>query len=93
MKAITNQADLPKFLVVNGEPERQPFNKHLLKPWKKGEIVKVHPEQTSAIQTPDKKFRKQFVKVVRKDVDGHWTLVYTAPWNYFELLNNKNTVK
>ena len=43
MKAITNKEKLPKFLMVNDIPEKRSWNKHLLKPYKKGEIVKVAP--------------------------------------------------
>lgn len=100
MKAIIDIDKLPKFLVVNGEPESKPYNKHLLKPWKKGEIVKVAPIEE---QVPNRKyddtfkfakpitlenFRKCYVKVIRKDEEGKWTLTYTAGWDQFELLNN-----
>ena len=50
MKAIVNKTDWPKFLKVNDVMERVSWNKYLLKPWKKGEIVKVVPynEQKTA---------------------------------------------
>lgn len=93
MKAITNERDLPKFLIVNDVPEKQSYNKYLLKPWAKGELVKVAPieEQVSSpfAGTPTEQFRKRYVKVIRKDDNGKWTLVYTADWKYFELLKNK----
>ena len=49
MKAITKKEKLPKFLVVNAEAPSKPWNKYLLKPYEKGEIVKVAPfeEQVS----------------------------------------------
>ena len=43
MKAITTKEKLPKFLVVNAEAPSKPWNKYLLKPYEKGEIVKVAP--------------------------------------------------
>lgn len=101
MKAITNKEKLPKFLVVNGEPESKTYNQHLLKPWKKGEIVKVAPFEE---QVPNRKhddvfklvkphsvefFRKRYVKVIRKDDDGQWSLVYTASWSNFDLLTKQ----
>ena len=43
MKPILKKDNLPKFLMVNSTPETYSHNKHLLKPYKKGEIVKVAP--------------------------------------------------
>ena len=101
MKAITSKEKLPKFIVVNGNPESESYNKHLLKPWKKGEIVKVAPFEE---QIPnhkyddmfkhskgcnDKEFKQRFVKVIRKDDKGNWSLVYTESWKSFDLLTNK----
>ena len=78
MKAIVNKTDWPKFLKVNGAMERVSWNKYLLKPWKKGEIVKVVPynEQKSGCSTPTEVFRKRYVNVIRKDEEGQWTLRY-----------------
>ena len=102
MKAITKKEKLPKFLVVNGEPETKPWNKHLLKPWKKGEVVKVAPfeEQVRNDKYDDKfqfckpnndpeHFRQRFVKVIRKDENGQWSLEYTEGWRSFDLLTIK----
>lgn len=102
MKAITVKEKLPKFLVVNGEPETKPWNKHLLKPWKKGEVVKVAPieEQVRNSDYDDKFqyvkpnndpmwFRKRYVVVYRKDENGKWTLKYTQGWESFDLLTIK----
>ena len=99
MKAITKKEKLPKFLVVNGEPESKPWNKHLIKPFKKGEIVKVAPfeEQVRNDKYDDKFqfskpnndpewFRQRYVVVYRKDEEGKWTLKYTEGWNSFDLL-------
>lgn len=103
MKAITTKEKLPKFLVVNGEPESKPWNKHLLKPFKKGEIVKVAPfeEQIRNDKYDDQfqyckpnndpeHFRKRYVVVYRKDDEGKWTLKYTQGWDSFDLLTIKN---
>lgn len=99
MKAITKKEMLPKFLVVNREPESKPWNKHLLKPFKKGEIVKVAPfeeqvrnskyDDTFHFSKPNNDpefFRKRYVVVYRKDDEGKWTLKYTEGWNSFDLL-------
>lgn len=88
MEAILNKEKWPKFLRVNGEMERVNFNKYLLKPWVKGEIVKVVPydEQKSGVGKVDEKFRKRYVNVLRKDEDGKFTLHYNWGWNIFETL-------
>ena len=98
MEAITNKEKLPKFLVVNKEPESKTYNKHLIRPWKKGEIVKVAPfeeqvpnrkydDKFKYVKTmSDKDFRKRFVKVFRKNDDGKWNLVFVKDWSSFDLL-------
>ena len=88
MEAILNKEKWPKFLRVNGEMERVNFNKYLLKPWVKGEIVKVTPweEQKSSCGEVDAKFRKRYVNVLRKDKDGKFTLPYNWDWKIFEPL-------
>lgn len=106
MKPIIEKEKLPKFLIVNEVPEAQSYNKHLLKPWKKGELVRVAPfdQQVSNVEydhvfnyyKPEKdnnSFRKRFVKVIRKDDNGNWTLVYTAGWENFDLLTNNKKKK
>lgn len=105
MKAITEKEKLPKFLIVNGVPETQSYNKHLLMPWKKGELVKVAPFEEQVRNSnyddqlkyvkPDNdplNFRQKYVKVIRRDENGEWTLTYTAGWNIFDMLktNKKN---
>lgn len=88
--------------MVNDEPEKQPYNKHLLKPYKKGEIVKVAPFEEQVRNSdydhmfkyvkPDNNpwnFRKRYVVIYRKDDEGKWTLKYTAGWSQFDLLTNK----
>ncbi len=102
MKPILVKEKLPKFLMVNDEPEKQPYNKHLLKPYKKGEIVKVAPFEEQVRNSdydhmfkyakPDNNpwnFRKRYVVIYRKDDEGKWTLKYTAGWSQFDLLTNK----
>lgn len=102
MKAITDKNKLPKFLVVNKEAESTPWNKHLLKPWKKGEVVKVAPfeeqvrddrydnQLTHCVPNNDLQwFRERYVVVYRKDKDGKWSLKYTENWGSFDLLTIK----
>lgn len=90
MKAITKKEKLPKFLVVNAEAPSKPWNKYLLKPYEKGEIVKVAPfeEQVSSpsVGTEPEQFRKRYVVIYRKDEQGKWTLKYTQGWESFDLL-------
>lgn len=101
MKAITKKEKLPKFLVVNDEPEKKPWNKYLLKPYKKGEIVKVAPfeEQVRNDKYDDQFkyvkpnndpmwFRSNYVVIYRKDENGKFTLKYTEGWKTFDLLTN-----
>ena len=101
MKAITKKEKLPKFLVVNDEPEKKPWNKHLLKPYKKGELVKVAPfeeqvrnnkydDQFKYVEHNDnpEHFRKRYVVIYRKDENGKFTLKYTQGWESFDLLTN-----
>ena len=104
MKAITSKEKLPKFLVVNDVPEKTSHNKHLLKPYKKGEIVKVAPfeEQVRCDKydhmfkfiKPNNNplhFRSKYVVVYRKDENGKFTLKYTNGWKSLDLLTkNKN---
>lgn len=91
MEPISSKEKLPKFLVVNKTPTKRDFNKHLLKPFVEGEIVRVAPLEEQRPH-PDVKdmtvasFRKNYVKVIRKDDFGKWSLVYTTEWNFFDLL-------
>ena len=91
MKAITKEKEWPKFLKVNNNVKNIFWNKHLLKPWKIGEIVKVMPfnEQIPSTNITVEQFRKQFVKIIRKDDKGQWNLKYTWGWEIFELLTRK----
>ena len=90
MKAIVNKTDWPKFLRVNNSTDHISWNKHLLKPWKKGEIVRVVPydEQKSSCSIPMEVFRKRYVNVIRTEEEGQWTLRYNWSWDIFEPLNS-----
>lgn len=90
MKSITKKEKLPKFLVVNAEAPSKSWNKYLLKPYEKGEIVKVAPfeEQVPhpSVRTEPEQFRKIYVVIYRKDEQGKWTLKSTQGWESFDLL-------
>lgn len=90
MEAIVNEANWPKFLRVNDTMTNNNVNKYLLKPWKKGEIVRVLPynEQVSPTEMRTELFRMRYVRVVRKDETGAWALNYTWNWGIFENLKN-----
>lgn len=96
MKPILD-GNLPKFIMVNETAEKRSWNKHLLKPYKKGEIVRVAPleKQKRNKEYDDKfqcekynesEFRKRFVVVYRKDEFGKFTIKYTSDWEIFSLL-------
>lgn len=103
MKAITNKDKLPKFLIVNDIPEKRSWNKHLLKPYQKGEIVKVAPFEEQQRNTkydaqyrikPNNDpnwFRERYVVIYRKDENGKFTLKYTESWESFDLLTKIKT--
>lgn len=104
MKAITNKDKLPKFLIVNDIPEKRSWNKHLLKPYRKGEIVKVasFEEQQRNTKYDDwfkfvkpnndpNWFRERYVVIYRKDENGKFTLKYTEGWESFDLLTKIKT--
>ena len=104
MKAITNKDKLPKFLIVNDIPEKRTHNKYLVKPYRKGEIVKVAPfeEQRRNTKYDDwfknielnndpNWFRERYVVIYRKDENGKFTLKYTESWESFDLLTKIKT--
>ena len=106
MKAITDTSKLPKFLVCNNVPEKNWFwNDSISLPWRSGEIVKVrepefqrpNPDYKSKFSDikpyTDNEFRMSFVRVMRKDKDGKFTLPWTGEWSQFELLKNIKTIK
>jgi hypothetical protein len=100
MKAIKNLDKLPKFLVCNSLPETWRWNKRLPMPWKKGEIVKVQGIEAQKASHAyddklkyvkpytDKQFRSQFVRIIRKDRNGKFTIKQTGEWRQFELLSS-----
>ena len=94
MKAIKDINKYPKFLKVNDVAPKESWNKYLPKPWVEGEVVRVAPaeEQVSSpsVGTPTEIWRKQYVKVIRKDDEGKWTLKHVHEWKTFELLTNKS---
>lgn len=88
MEAILNKEKWPKFLRVNGEMEHVSFNKYLLKPWVKGEIVKVVPweEHKNWVEAKQFQVRKRCVQVMRRDNNGKFTIRYNWDWKIFEPL-------
>lgn len=101
MKAIRKNEKFPKFLITNQECEKGSWNKYILFPWKNKEIVRV---EDIALQIPNHKydknfkyvepttnsdFKKKYVRVIRKDKEGKWTIHQTGEWSYFEMLNKK----
>ena len=92
MKAIVEKSSLPAFLkVIQDIQQKRPFTRYLLHPLKGGELVKVAPweEQVSTNLTPEQ-FRRRYVKVIRKDADGKWSLAYVLDWGMFESLKRKS---
>jgi sulfatase maturation enzyme AslB (radical SAM superfamily) len=99
MKPITIKEKLPKFLVVNDDLEKKSYNKYFIKPFKKGEIVKVasFEEQVRSgnydnllkyfkPNNDQINFMSNFVVVYRKDDEGKFNLKYTESWKSFDLL-------
>jgi hypothetical protein len=91
MKAITNSELLPKMLRVNSDITKASFNKFLPQPFVDGELVKVNSEQqpSSQIKMSTADFQKRYVSVIRKDVNGAWTVINSLDWRYFDKLNKK----
>ena len=102
MKAITTRESLPKYLVVNEIPEKRSWNKHLPKPYKKGEIVRVAPFEEQVrnkqwddtfqfVKTNDDPmwFRERYVVVYQKGDDGKFSYKCTEGWGSFDLLTRK----
>lgn len=85
MNAIIKEKEFPKFLKVNKLGESCSINKHLKKPLKAGELVKVVPfkKQTYA---DDARLLHMYVDVVRKDKKGEWGITETWGWPIFDLL-------
>lgn len=93
MKAIVDATKLPKFLVVKEQAEKYSWNKYLPQPYKTGEIVMVAPaeQQVSSprVGSLPEVFRKQYVKIIRKDKNGKWNYVCVIEWRDVELLKKK----
>lgn len=107
MRPITNPKELPKFLVCNEVPEKQwSWNKHLPMPWRVGEIVKVREAEVQKHDTKydstlhpkvkpytDEEFSERFVRILRKDANGKFTIPQVGEWMQFELLKNIKQIK
>lgn len=93
MEGILDKNNFPKFLVVKDLPD---CNKYLMKPYERGELVKVAPfeEQKGKDESVSEEwFRKRFVVIYRKDDCGKWTLRYIQSWKYFDFLKHKGNEK
>lgn len=82
----------PRVLRVNHIPEQRSINKHLLKPWKAGEIVRTAPaeeQESAARESTTPNFQQRYVVVYRRDEYGKFTLRYVEPWESFDLIKVK----
>lgn len=98
MKPITDYSKLPKFLMISDSQASKNSNKYLLKPYRKGEIVKVVPAEEQKpnhdfdFMTPrvkpctDEWWRQRFLRILRKGDDGRFSLLYVIPWDGVEFL-------
>lgn len=84
MQPILDIKKGPKILVVNEQPEKTNWNKYLPRPWKKGEIVKVHPNQGGISNN------RLYVRVIRKDDQGNWNIPHVTGWSFFNTIKAKN---
>ena len=104
MKPITDYSKLPKFLVISNAQVQKSSNKYLLKPYRKGEIVRVAPAEE---QKPNHEFdhmakyvepctddcwREHYLKILRKGDDGKFSLPYVISWDGVELINKFNKI-
>lgn len=87
--AILKSSPFAFMRVVEDIDRIKSFNKYLLRPLVGGEIVKIHPNQKSDAGWPDDLFRKQFVRIIRKDATGAWTDVFVITWDSLEPLRKK----
>lgn len=80
----------PKFVKCGEIVKNWSWNKHLPKPWKVGEVVKVAPEEeqhsSKYVDIPDEIFRKNYLVVYRKGDDGKFSYKCTCRLNQFETL-------
>lgn len=83
----------PKFLKCDEIINTWSWNKHLLKPWTVGELVKVADESEQhsnpLVGSSDEKFREQYVVVYRKDENGRFTIKNVGEWRQFDKINKK----
>lgn len=58
-----------------------PTNKYLLKPYEDGELVQVSDNQKSSVEgQTDAFFRQRYIRIIRKDLGGKWSLNYVVDW-------------
>lgn len=75
-------------------------------PWRVGEIVKVREPEVQKQDTKydstlhpkvkpytDEEFRERFVRILRKDANGKFTIPQVGEWMQFELLKNIKQIK
>lgn len=86
MEPVTNKIAWPAFLRVVPDIQRvKPYTRYLLHPLVDGELVKVAPWDEQG----DEQFRRRYVRVIRKDASGQWSLRYVLDWTTFEPLKKK----
>ena len=75
MEPVINKIAWPAFLRVVPDIQRvKPYTRYLL-----------HP----LVEQGDEQFRKRYVRVIRKDASGQWSLRYVLDWTTFEPLKKK----
>lgn len=65
------------------------FNKYLLRPLVSGEIVRLSSNQLPDTRMSEEAFCKRYVRVIRKDDAGCWTLEYVTTRDALEPLGKK----
>ena len=86
MEPVINKIAWPAFLRVIPDIQRiKPHTRYLLHPLVDGELVKVAPWGEQG----DEWFRKRYVRVIRRDASGRWSLTYVLAWNMLEPLKKK----
>jgi hypothetical protein len=81
----------PAFMRIIADIDRaKSYNKYLLRPLVGGELVKIDSNQNpSSDGFSASAFRRQFVRIVRKDATGAWTDVFVTTWDALESLKKK----
>lgn len=104
MKPITDYSKLPKFLVISNAQVQKSSNKYLLKPYRKGEIVRVAPSEeqkpnhefdqmtTRVEHCTDEFWKEHYVKILRKGDDGKFSLPYVISWDGVEVMKKFNKI-